>query len=69
MAQTLARFNDWPGDTPLYPAGQLPLGVSVFADRTSLRAQIGEDAAASGFRLGAHGPLTCSRARSFHSAR
>ena len=58
MPQTLARFDDWPGEAPLYPAGQLPLGVSVFADRAPLRAQIGEDAAAAGFRLGAHGPLT-----------
>ena len=57
MAQTLDRFDDWPDAAPLYPAGQLPLGVSVFADRVPVRAQIGEDAAAAGFRLGANGPL------------
>ena len=58
MSQALAQFDTRPEPARLgYPAGHLALGVSVYADRAHLRDQMAEDAAAAGFRLGAHGPV------------
>ena len=58
MPHTLARFEGALAEAgPSYAAGQLALGVSVFADRRPLRAQIAEDAVAAGFRLGACGSV------------
>ena len=57
MVQALARLNAAPDEAPPYPAGHLALSVSVFADRSWLRREIAEDAAAAGFRLTHGGPL------------
>jgi len=58
MAEALARFDAVCADpAPNYPAGQLALAVSVFADHPGLRAEIAEDALAAGFRLGGTGKV------------
>ena len=50
MVQALARLNSAPDEAPPYLAGHLALSVSVFADRSWLRQEMAEDAAAAGFR-------------------
>ena len=57
MVQALARLNRNPDEAPPYLAGHLALSVSVFADRSWLRREMAEDAAAAGFRLTRDGPL------------
>ena len=57
MVQALARLNSVLDEAPAYLAGHLALSVSVFADRTWLRQEMAEDAAAAGFRLTHDGPL------------
>ena len=57
MVQALARLNSAPDEALPYPAGHLALSVSVFADRTWLRNEMAEDAAAAGFRLTHDGAL------------
>ena len=58
MSQALAKFDTGLDPVrPDYPLGHLALAVSVYADRAHLRAQMAEDAAAAGFRLGANGPV------------
>ena len=57
MVQALARLDPNPDEAPLYLAGHLALSVSVFADRSWLRREMAEDAAAAGFRLTHNGPL------------
>lgn len=58
MSQQMARFDTAFDAAPLdYSVGHLAMGVSIYADRAHLRAQMVEDAVAAGFRLGADGPL------------
>ena len=57
MVQALARLNSAPDEAPPYLAGHLALSVSVFADRSWLRQEMAEDAAAAGFRLTHGGAL------------
>ena len=58
MSQPAVRFETACDATQFdYPVGHLALGVSIYADRAHLRAQLVEDAVAAGFRLGANGPV------------
>ena len=55
-----ARFDPAADFSPGGPAcspSALPLSVSIFADRAHLRAEIGQDAAAAGFRVAASADL------------
>ena len=61
MVQALARLNPNLDEAPPYLAGHLALSVSVFADRSWLRREMAEDAAAAGFRLTHDGPLAALR--------
>lgn len=56
-----ARFepsDDFSSAQPACSPSGLPIAVSIFADRAILRAEMGDDAAAAGFRVAASGDLS-----------